>query len=98
MDRLQVKNTNGYGRCVAKGGKERWKEYFMSPPISLCPWVNEAWEMQMLAACRRATRQASIVYAGDSPSMSKKSVVLLCESKTYREIYTNSIETWWNIK
>lgn len=51
--------------------------------------------MQMLAACRRATRQASIVYARDSPSVSKKSVVLLCESKTYREMYT--IPTWWNI-
>lgn len=56
------------GEYVAKGGKE----YFMFH-ISLCPWVNEAWEMQMLAAW--ATRQASIVYAGDS-SMGKKIVLV----------------------
>lgn len=40
--------------------------------ISLCPWVNEAREMRMLAACRRATRQTSIVYAGDYSSVGKK--------------------------
>lgn len=56
--------------CVARGGKG-WKEYFMST-ISLCPWVNEAREMRMLAACRRATRQTSIVHAGDYSSVDKK--------------------------